>query len=163
MKAERYQGNIKRSAFTGFLHLLLKSISRLTPPLLWWMCVSEEQKLHTGRWNNRTNTEKLWISHAGRVPTLPPVGERGGQLGARKLGCFMVGGNDLLWLTNIPPPPPLLFKVFEQLIDQSSRWDLYGVLITFIEKKVWKMEQQTWKHACGWIWWDFSSWWIFLS
>lgn len=44
----------------------------------------------TGKWNTRKNTENR-ISHAGRVPTLPP-GEDGGAAGCQKAGLFHGGG-----------------------------------------------------------------------
>ena len=81
-----WRKHLKRSAGDGCLLFLLKSISRLTLPLLpWWMrlCVcacNKATQTHTHaqtdgntRCNRKKKKKSQWVIHAGLVPTGLPV------------------------------------------------------------------------------------------
>lgn len=119
-----WRKHLKRSAGDGCLLFLLKSISRLTLPLLpWWMrvCVCTLQSNtnthpHTDRWKHTQQQKKKksqWVIHAGLVPTGLPVW--GVQVDA---GGWRVEGDEggVAWVAVADKCPPSYFQA------PLSRW-----------------------------------------
>lgn len=120
-----WRKHLKRSAGDGCLLFLLKSISRLTLPLLpWWMrvcvCVQvTKQHKHTPthrQMETHAATEKKksqWVIHAGLVPTGLPVW--GVQVDA---GGWRVEGDEggVAWVAVADKCPPSYFQA------PLSRW-----------------------------------------
>ena len=112
-----WRKHLKRSAGDGCLLFLLKSISRLTLPLLpWWMCLcvcacNKATQTHTHaqtdgntRCNRKKKKKSQWVIHAGLVPTGLPVWGVQVDAGGVEDGGWRRGGRELesLWLTNVP-------------------------------------------------------------